>query len=217
MAQPVHVAVDRAELDRRIGTVTSPAPHQPWHIAAFVDAVLANPVSGVLVECGAYQGVGTAKLSHLADMLDRDLIVFDSFRGLPANDEPHIANIDGENMRGMFTEGAYAGSLIEVRQMVADCGAPEVVHYVEGWFVDTLPRFREQVAAVYLDVDLATSARTCLENLWPLVTPGGVIVSQDGDFPLTIEAMRGWAEHAAPPPTTTGLGVSKMVVFRKVG
>ena len=207
--------VDRAELDRRIASVAASAPHQPWHIAVFVDEVLAGPVPGVLVECGAYRGVGTAKLSHLADMLGRDLIVFDSFRGLPANDEPHVESIDGHSIRGMFAEGAYAGSPDEVRRTVAAYGVPEVVHYVEGWFADTLPRFRDRIAAAYFDVDLAASARTCLECLWPLVTPGGVVVSQDGDFPLTVEAMCQWAEHANPPPITAGLGASKMVTFRK--
>ena len=207
--------VDRAELDWRIASVTASAPHQPWHIAVFVDEVLADPVPGVLVECGAYRGVGTAKLSHLADMLGRDLIVFDSFRGLPANDEPHVESTDGDSIRGMFREGAYAGSLDQVQHTVAAYGVPEMVHYVEGWYADTLPRFREQVAAVYLDVDLAASARTCMECLWPLVTPGGVVVSQDGDFPLTVEAMRQWAEHADPLPTVTGLDASKMVTFRK--
>jgi hypothetical protein len=207
--------LDRAELDRRIASVDMPAPHEPWHIAAFVDAVLENPVPGVLVECGAYQGASAAKWSHLADMLCRKLVVCDSFRGLPPNSEPHRRSIDDRSIAGMFGAGAYAGSLAEVQATVERYGVPEVVTYLPGWFTDTLPHLAEPVAAAYLDVDLAASARTCLTHLWPLVTPGGCIVSQDGDFPLTLAAMREWSATADPAPVVTGLGESKMVAFRR--
>jgi O-methyltransferase len=208
--------VDRPALDARIASVTAAGPHEPWHITTFVDAVLADPVDGVLVECGAYEGVSAAKWSHLAAMLDRELVVFDSFAGLPPNDEPHGLTIHGHNVAGTFRGGAYAGSLDKVRATVARHGVPEVVRYVEGWFDDTLPGFAEPVAAVYLDVDLAASTTTCLTHLWPLVSPGGVVVSQDGDFPLTVAAMRDWVDRVDPRPCeVAGLGTSKMVTFRR--
>jgi hypothetical protein len=207
--------LDRAELDRRIATVDMPAPHEPWHIATFVDAVLADPAPGVLVECGVYRGVSAAKWSHLAAALGRTLWLFDSFAGLPANSERHRRSIDDRSIAGMFGEGAYAGTLEQAQHTVCRYGVPEVTRWAPGWFEATLPGFREPVAAAYLDVDLAESATTCLRHLWPLVTPGGCIVSQDGDFPLTLAAMREWAATADPVPVVTGLGESKMVVFRR--
>ncbi len=41
-----------------------------------------------------------------------------------------------------------------------------------------LPTFKEKVAAVYIDVDLASSTRTCLNHLYPLLERGGVCFSQ---------------------------------------
>nr|MDT0660855.1 TylF/MycF/NovP-related O-methyltransferase [Micromonospora sp. DSM 115978] len=209
--------VDRRELARRIGTVTAKGPHRPAHIAAFVRAVLARPVPGMLVECGAYQGVSTAKLSHIADMLGRRLVVFDSFEGLPPNDEPHTVTTRGRDIRGRLAGGAYAGTLAEVQATVARYGVPEVVQYVPGWFVDTLPRFDARVAAAFVDVDLAASATTCLTHLWPLLAPGGVIVSHDGHLPLTVTAMREWAAAASPRPRVAGLGEQMIVRFRRPG
>jgi O-methyltransferase len=205
--------IDRDELTRRIMSVTAPGPHRWWHIFAFVDAVLTSSADGVLVECGAYQGSSTAKLSHLADMLGRELVVFDSFQGLPTNTEQHTVTIHGKDIRNLFRGGAFAGSLEQVQAAVGRLGVPGVVRYVEGWFADTLPAFAEPVAGAYLDCDLAASTRTCLDNLWPLVTPGGCIVSQDGDFPLVVDVMRHWAERAEPRPMVTGLGEDKMVTF----
>jgi O-methyltransferase len=198
---------------RRIDSVGEKGLHTRAHIMAFVDAVLAQPVDGVLVECGAYRGVSAAKFSHLADMLGRELVVFDSFRGLPPNDERHTVTINGKDIKGRFRGGEFAGSLEQVRHTVECYGVPNAVRYVEGWFADTLPPFAEPVAGAYLDCDLAASTRTCLDSLWPLVTPGGCIVSQDGDFPLVVDVMRQWAGRADPRPIVTGLGEDKMVTF----
>jgi O-methyltransferase len=212
------VTLDRAGLDARIAAVTAKAPHRPEHIAAFVDAVLSTPVPGVLVECGAYQGVSTAKLSHLAAALGRQLWVFDSFEGLPPHDEPHTADRHGTPIGRRLDGGRFAASLGEAQDTVARFGVPEVVRWVPGWFDATLPAWVSlggPVAAVYLDVDLAVSVRTCLDHLWPLVSPGGCVVSQDGDLPLAVDAMARWAEDCPPPLSVSGLGTSTMVVLRK--
>lgn len=208
--------VDRRELDRRIASVRAWGPHRPSHIRRVVDAVLARPRPGVLVECGAYQGVSAAKLSHLAAMLGRELVVCDSFQGLPPNVEPHTRTYRGRDVRGALGAGAYAGSLAEVQSTIARYGVPDVVRYLPGWFADTLPGWSYgPIAGVYLDVDLASSATTCLTHLWPHVSPGGVIVSQDGHLPVTVAAMRRWVETAEPRPIVTGLGDRMMVVLRK--
>lgn len=210
--------VDRAELETRIADVTAWAPHRPEHIAVFVDAVLADPVPGVLVECGVYQGVGTAKLSHLAAALDRELWVFDSFEGLPAHRERHTATRQGSPIGRRLHPGAYRASLDEAQETVRCYGVPDVVRWAPGWFDVTLPAWASlgrPVAAAYLDVDLAASVTTCLDHLWPLVSPGGVMVSQDGDLPVAVDAIARWVEACPPPLAVSGLATETMVVLRK--
>jgi O-methyltransferase len=207
------VSVDRAELDRRMGF--RPAGriiHTVEQIALFADAVLDRHPGGVLVEAGAYRGVGTARLSHLAAALDTELWVFDSFQGLPPNAEPHERTIHGRRITGWFRGGRLAATLAEVRATVATHGVPEVVRYRPGWFADTMPDFREPIAGAYLDVDLAASTRTCLDCLWPLLTDRGVIVSQDGHLPLVVAEFRAWLDRADPQPSRVqGLGVEQMI------
>ena len=43
-------------------------------------------VDGVVVECGCFKGGSTANLSIVCDFVGRDLIVYDSFEGLPEED-----------------------------------------------------------------------------------------------------------------------------------
>ena len=156
---------------------------------AFMRAILALPPGGpgVVVEAGCYKGGATAKFSLAAKIAGRQLVVFDSFRGIPSNTEAHDRNIFGGQAR--FAEGDYRGSLAEVRENVSTYGAIDSCRFVEGWFEDTLPHFKEPISAIYLDVDLVSSTRTCLKYLYPLLEPGGTLLSQDGHLPLVIELL----------------------------
>jgi O-methyltransferase len=191
------------------------SPHRQEEILAFVRTVLALPadVAGVVVEAGCYKGSSTAKFSHAAAAAGRELVVFDSFQGLPANDEPHDRNIFGRPEH--FHGGAYRGTLAEVQTAVATFGRPRCCRFVPGWFAETLPAFREPVAAIYLDVDLASSTRECLKHLYPLLNVGGTLFSQDGHLPLVIDVLEDedfWErEVGCPRPAVEGLGTRKLV------
>lgn len=203
----------RAELLARISFAPPRrAIHVVDQIMVFADAILDRRPDGVLVESGSYQGVGTARLSHLADMLGTTLVAFDSFQGLPDNDEPHSRSMTGRSVRGSFRGGNLAATLDEARATVAEFGVPGRVRWVPGWFADTMPDLAGPVAGAYLDVDLAASTRTCLDHLWPLLTKRGVVVSQDGHLPLVVAAIRTWLDRADPRPSRVeGLGVRQMV------
>ena len=214
---------DRRDLLRRMREITAnvPCPHNESHILQFIVELLKLPpdTQGVVVEAGCFRGGSTAKLSIAASHSGRDLVIFDSFQGLPANDEVHERSILGHSIEGWFVEGEFAGRLDEVQRNVARYGDGDRCRYVPGWFEDTMPSFNEPIAAAYLDVDLASSTRTCLKHLYPRLAPGGFFLSQDGDFPLVIDAISDrdfWeSEVGYPIPQMSGLGTSKMVMVRK--
>jgi O-methyltransferase len=191
------------------------APHAEAEVFAFMRAILSLPRSaeGVVVEAGCFKGASTAKFSLAAALAGRELVVFDSFQGIPAHDEPHDRDIFGRGAG--FAPGDYRGELEEVRHNVTAWGDVSRCRFVPGWFEDTLPRFNEPILAAYLDVDLASSTRTCLKHLYPLIAPGGVLFSQDGHLPLVLEVFRDHAfwEHelGVQRPRVDGLGVSKLV------
>jgi O-methyltransferase len=192
-------------------------PHYQRQILDFVIAVLQAPrdIPGVIIEAGCFRGVSSAKFSLAARLAGKQLVVLDSFQGIPPNSEQH--EIYGRVVS--FAEGDYAGSLDEVVRNISAYGDIASCRFVEGWFDDTLPHFNEPVAAVYLDVDLVSSTKTCLKYLWPLLNPGGVIFSQDGHLTRIQELFKDqqfWRDEVgcAPPrvdylPKTHLLAVHK--------
>jgi O-methyltransferase len=178
---------------------------------------LTSSVPGVIVEAGCFKGGSTAKLSLAARLLGRPMYVFDSFEGMPPNTETerptpeHLAAFPG---------GSYAGAYEEVTGNVRRFGAIEMCRFVKGWFEDTLPDFDEPIAFAYVDVDLASSTRTCLKYLYPRLSPGGVIISQDGHLPMVRKVIGDpvfWRDEVGHPMPRgiEGLGVSKLVRIRK--
>lgn len=196
-----------------------PCPHKESEILSFIRSVFSLPtrMEGCIVEAGAYKGGSTAKFSIAAGMAHRKLMVFDSFKGLPVHYEEHGENIFGE--QSLFPPGSYYGTLEEVKRNIRRFGRAEVCNFVKGWFKDTLPKFSEPIAAIYLDVDLAHSTRICLKYLYPLLVDRGILYSQDGHLPPVIEVFKDdmfWEkEVGCPKPHIEGLGIKKLIKIRK--
>ena len=74
-----------------------------------------STTEGVVVECGSYLGGTTANLSIVCDIVGRDLIVYDSFEGLPP---PR----PGDRYAADVGTGFLRGDLERVRDNVARNG-----------------------------------------------------------------------------------------------
>lgn len=196
-------------------------PHNESHILSFVNEMLAQKTGmpGCFVEAGAFKGGSSSKLSIIAKRLNRKLFIFDSFEGLPPNSEKHIKSTTGYSIEGWFEEKKFFGALAEVKENIEKYGDIHSCEFLKGWFEETMPNFNEKILAAYIDVDLASSTKTCLKYLYPLLVPGGVICSQDGDFPLVIEALEDdtfWEnELGINRPKIEGFKKSKIIKIRK--
>ena len=208
----------RIDLVRRLVRVTNGVRgyHTLGEMLAICRAILARP-GPVVLEAGCAHGSSTAKLSLAVRAAGGRLDVFDSFRGLPANEERH-QHLDGRPV--VFRAGAFRATLPAVRRTVARFGAPEVVTLHKGWFADTLPQLAgPRLDVVVLDVDLIESTRLCVRLLYPRLAPGGVLFTLDGQLRATHELLgseRFWREEVgvAPPPIE-GLGEHKLLAIRR--
>ena len=139
---------ERRRLVRRLASVNADVfcAHKHAEMAEMVTAMLAIPAAtpGCVVEAGCFKGGSTVKLSVVAKLVGRRLVVFDSFEGLPKHGEDHGRTIFGEQTG--FVPGLYAGALEEVTDNVRRFGEIDVCEFRKGWFDDTMPKFSEPIA-----------------------------------------------------------------------
>jgi hypothetical protein len=185
---------------RGVWTGTSPKAHL---VMAVKLLEMSPDVEGVVVECGCYLGGSTANLSLACEAVGRQLIVYDSFQGLP----PPIGN--DEYARSKDT-GSLRGDLHIVQANVARFGRIERCTFRKGWFKDTLPSHREPIVLAFIDVDYQASLDDCIRNLWPHLTERGYLFTDEyiyPDFCALFWSERYWRDNfGRTPPGLLGSG-----------
>ncbi len=136
---------------------------------------------GCVVECGVWRG---GMIAGIADVLgpDRHYFLFDSFEGLPPARE-----IDGKQAIAWQNDADLQKSGKNCTASEEEAGAAmkrsRATSYslVKGWFNVTVPSFNfpSPIAVLRLDGDWYDSTRVCLENLFPRVADGGVVIIDD--------------------------------------
>lgn len=135
---------------------------------------------GCLVECGAYKGGSTANLSLVAGLCGRELVVFDSFEGMPDPDETDREHtlIASEQVH-TYAADAWDAPLSEVQDNVERYGELSACRFEAGYFAETMGEFDEPVVVAFLDVGLRSSAETAVAELWPLLDDGGYLFTHE--------------------------------------
>lgn len=184
--------VGRPDLDRntaaileRVRPYTLTPPDRVAALCGAVDYILDDDVPGAFVECGLWKGGSlmacALRLRHRG-ATDRELYGFDTFEGMT---DPTEEDVD---WRGFQQQPEDEGS-----QMRVDAGLEDVtenmrtteypmerVHLVRGDVRETVPaQAPEQIALLRLDTDWYESTKHELEQLFPRLVPGGVLLIDD--------------------------------------
>ncbi len=139
---------------------------------------------GCVVECGVWRGGMSASMAEVLGN-NRTYYLFDSFEGLPDAQE-----IDGKaalqwqkdkNAPNYFNNCAAE---IEYAQKAMSLSKVQRVEIIKGWFNETLPSaaINEPIAVLRLDGDWYDSTMVCMENLYPKVNEGGLVLMDDYYF-----------------------------------
>lgn len=151
-------------------------------VASFI-LKLSPSVEGDIVECGSYNGGSTCKLSFIAKITNRKLIVCDSFEGLP----DVLENVlDKENY---FKKGHYSAAQSVFNNNVSTFGYPDQLEILPGWFNKTLPTIKgRKFVTIFEDADIYESVKCCLDNLWDGLQPGCRMYTHEMHRPLALVA-----------------------------
>jgi O-methyltransferase len=151
---------------------------------------LKQNVPGALVECGVWRGGSVAIMGLAAEHLrqERPLHLFDSFEGLPepgSEDGAKAVEYSGNKGSGRLVSiSRCEASVQDVQHYLFEelRLKRNTVHFHVGWFQDTVPPAATKIgpiAVLRLDGDWYASTQVCLENLYPLLSPGGVLILDD--------------------------------------
>jgi O-methyltransferase len=171
-------------------------------------------VPGDIVECGVWRG-GSCVLAALTLMLlgdtERRIWLYDTFSGMtePTGRDRDVYGGKAIDMQGRThteegrpTPFQFVASLDDVKANMATTGFPDDrIVYVEGPVESTLPATRpDEVALLRLDTDWFESTAHSLRHLYPRLSHGGVLLSDDyGDWPGVREAVDGYLAEAGQP------------------
>jgi O-methyltransferase len=139
-----------------------------------VNRLKAENIPGAFAEVGVYRG-DAARILHAMDP-ERDLYLFDTFSGFPAND------LDGETGEAAtYTTENFSD--VSVENVLKRFSNTEKIHLHQGYFPDTAAGLEEKrFALVNIDADLYKPTRAALEFFYPRVSGGGVILIHDNNY-----------------------------------
>lgn len=143
--------------------------------------VIHRGIAGDLIEAGVWRGGASIFMrAVLAAHHDnsRRVWVADSFEGLP---KPDVTRYPADSGDRHWTTRPLAVSLPAVQRNFERYGLlDDRVHFLEGWFKDTLPNAPiDQLAVMRLDGDMYGSTMDALRALYPRLSIGGYVIIDD--------------------------------------
>lgn len=147
----------------------------------------ARGIEGEFVECGVWKGGSCMLMIRTLQSLaseSRTIRLYDTFEGMPEPGDEDVIAWNGRPVREKWESDAlssWAVGLSEVREAVGSLGYPEQkIRYIPGDVAETLPQQPpEEIALLRLDTDWYASTLAELEELYPRLVPGGVLIIDD--------------------------------------
>jgi O-methyltransferase len=156
-----------------------------------LEQIFTDHVPGDVLEAGVWRGGSSIFMRGVIvayGETDRRSWVADSFAGLPKTEPGRYPSDKGLDL---FKYDQLSVSLENVKANFAKYNLlDDSVHFLKGWFEDTLPTAPiDQLALLRLDGDLYSSTIQTLDALYDKVSDGGYLVVDDyGSIPACKQA-----------------------------
>lgn len=145
---------------------------------------------GWIVECGIYRGFSFFSLGKFLEIFcmgdkTRKMLGFDSFEGFSdlapedGGENVQITRMKGGTNPSDFTEDFF--ELLRLNNLDAFAPWAERMHVVKGDARFTIPQYVKEnpglrISLLHIDIDIYEPVSIALENLYPRVVPGGIVV-----------------------------------------
>tara|TARA_B100001027_G_C16228285_1_gene313266 strand:+ start:183 stop:1037 length:855 start_codon:yes stop_codon:yes gene_type:complete len=150
-------------------------------LITLIKEILSIPINskGVLIECGSFEGASTSVMSIGAKLINKKLIVYDSFEGLPDVESTKPRLYPYISVYGYYSKGMYSATEETVKTNLKLYGEIDNVIIRKGFFDETLPNHKEEISFIFMDVDLSSSTKTCIKYLWPKLNDNSFVYTDD--------------------------------------
>lgn len=189
--------------DRPVYAQTMIGTTRLQNVRACVESVIAEGIPGNLIEAGCWRGGAGLMMKGVLEAYgdtEREVYLADSFQGVPEPDAERFP-LDAGDIN--FKEPELAVPVDVVRANFERYGLlDDRVHFVEGWFKDSLPALEDKTWSVArLDGDLYESTIDSLTNLYPQLSIGGYLILDDYWVPNSRQAAEDFRrEHGISEP-----------------
>jgi hypothetical protein len=172
-------------------TLTS--PERMLALIESVRYVMKNQIPGDIVECGVWKGGSMMLIAKTLQELNNTnfhLYLFDTFEGTTKPtivDKDYLGNSmletwekEFEGKKKLPASADYA-SIDEVQKNIFSTEYPkEKIHFIKGKVEETIvSNIPEKIALLRLDTDWYESTKHELENLFPRLSSGGILIIDD--------------------------------------
>ena len=157
---------------------------------------LAKELPGAIVECGVFKGASFVRFAGFRDLFgnpfSHKLVGFDIFGAFPKTNFDEDKKYRTDCIRAAGEQSISKEQLIEV---LKNKGIDKNVELVEGDVVKTIPEYLKKnphlkISLLNLDTDVYEPAVSILENFWPRIVRGGILILDDyGTFPGETKAV----------------------------
>lgn len=143
-------------------------------------------IQGSFVECGVWRGGSSMAMAYALQQeneSNRHIFLYDTFEGMtePTKADGSSAYLEYRALKDQGKQWCSA-SLEDVQQNMAMTKYPqENVHFVRGLVEETIPKVLPDapIALLRLDTDWYESTKHELDQLFPLLCDGGVLILDD--------------------------------------
>lgn len=190
---PIDINKNFIEEYKMIEAYTATSIERVYALKNAITYIIKNNIKGDFVECGVWKGGSCmlmAKTLVNEEEKERKIWMYDTFDGMtePTEDDSEIeTNISGSDLlkntpknTDKFNMWAYAPLEMVKKNMKKTMFPEERIHFIEGKVEDTLSKTKPQnIALLRLDTDWYESTKCELEQLYPLLSIGGVLIIDD--------------------------------------
>lgn len=163
---------------------------------------IANNLPGAIVECGVFKGASLSRFSIFRELFgnssSKKIIGFDAFGKFP-----NTKFLNDQKFRKKFIDssGKEGISKIQMMQVLKNKKTQQNVELIQGDITKTVPNYLKKhpelkISLLNLDTDIYEPSVTILENFFPRLVKGGILILDDyGTFPGETKAVDDYFEE----------------------